>query len=210
MQRVAVVCICFFAAFGAMFAVSISHAKMKSGLQIELDTVDRGSKKTREPDKTMIKVDQAGDIIDPACTYVAKELVDFAARQQTSPPITNAAINRHTDRCNKVREQQYRDMGRQLERINRERRDEEDAASNRRMEQLRYETEMNARRQEQRQEEQYRNQVLRNQQFLACQNQCNAIPCDTFCGGGQVIGGQVIGGGCSQNCKRRESCLSSC
>lgn len=86
-----------------------------SSSSIEIDGV-RGS---RELD--VLKVDAAGNIVDPDCRLMADEIAQHVAQNRVSAPVGKSAIAHHTEACNKLRETQYKQMEENQRRISADR-----------------------------------------------------------------------------------------
>lgn len=78
-------------------------------------------------DSSVLKVDSAGNIVDPECRLMAEEIAQHIAQHRVSGPVRRSAIARHTEQCNKVRETQYKQMEEKKKKLSEDRAKENDA-----------------------------------------------------------------------------------
>jgi hypothetical protein len=71
---------------------------------IEIDRIKPGG------ESGVLKVDSAGNIVDPECRLMAAEIAQRIAQNRVSRPVAKGAIAHHTEECNKLRETQYKQM----------------------------------------------------------------------------------------------------
>jgi hypothetical protein len=71
---------------------------------IEIDRIKPGG------ESGVLKVDSAGNIVDPDCRLMADEIAQRVAQNRVSNPVAKGAIAHHTEECNKLRETQYKQM----------------------------------------------------------------------------------------------------
>jgi ribosomal protein S28E/S33 len=92
-----------FAGILALLAALTSPARGGSS-SIEIDRIKPGG------EQGLLKVDSAGNVVDPECRLMASEIAQRISQNRVSGPVAKGAIARHTEECNKLRETQYKQM----------------------------------------------------------------------------------------------------
>lgn len=147
---------------------------------IEIDSI----KPPAEP--RVLKVDSAGNIVDPECRLMANEIAQYIAQNRVSARVSRSAINRHTRDCNKLRETQYKQMEENRRKISEDRAREADEKAK-----------------------------DRESQHAACVEKCRdtcaaACPPATITGGTAASGVETATGACPVTCPSKEVCEKRC
>jgi hypothetical protein len=136
--------------------------------------------------QSILKVDSAGNVVDPDCRLMASEIAEYVAEKRVSAPIGKGAIAHHTEECNKLRETQYKLMEENKKKISEDRaREEGEKAKGK--------------------------ETQRSACIEKCRDSCAAsCPPATITGGTAASGVTTDTGACPIVCPSREVCEKRC